>query len=61
MIAKNPKFKRGERSEERPRDMNEFYKDMMKPLSNLCEKRQCKKKADELKDKEVKTEYTKRK
>ena len=41
--------------------MNEFYKDMMKPLSNLCEKRQCKKKADELKDKEVKTEYTKRK
>ena len=41
--------------------MDEFYKDMMKPLSKLSEKRQCKIKADEMKDNEVKTEYSKQK
>ena len=41
------KYKRDERSqEERPRAMDEFYNDMLKPIRNLHEKRETRKKAN---------------
>ena len=45
LIARK-KYKRGERSEERPRAIDEFYDDMLKPIRNLHEKRESRKKAN---------------
>ena len=54
------KYKRDERSqEERPRAMDEFYNDMLKPIRNLHEKRETRKKANLEKSQEFKLKYTK--
>ena len=56
LIAKKT-FKRDERSEERPRDFDKFYKDMMRPINSVATKREVKKQIDSEAVKKEKEEF----